>query len=156
MSASTEVTRKDGGAEIHARIHFPHPRQRVFEFFAVHENLAHVFGGKIRLSQPAPGDANPNGLGSVRTIALGPGPTFDERIEAFEPGERIEYTIVKGSPVKNHYGIMRFSDDGDGTLMDYRIRLTGRLPGTTGLIARIMARTLGQGLPKADRLIAAA
>lgn len=153
MSASTQVRRLDGVAEIHARIRFDHPPQKVFDFFAVHENLMHVFGGKIRLSQPAPEGDNPNGLGSVRTISLGPGPDFDERIEAFEPASRIEYTITRGSPVKNHYGTMCFSDDNGGTLLDYRIRLAGRIPGTTGLIAGIMARTLSKGLPKANGLI---
>lgn len=153
MSVSVQVNRKDGVAEIHAQCHFPQAREHVFDFFAAHENLSHVFGGKIWLSQPAPEGDNPNGLGSVRTISMGPGPNFDERIEAFDKNSRIEYTITQGSPVKNHYGTMLFTDADGGTAMDYRIRLAGRIPGTTGLIAGIMARTLRKGLPKATGFI---
>lgn len=153
MRAKTQVLKRDKGVEILVEHRFDAPPPQVFDFFARHENLSHVFGGKIRLSKAAPEGDDPNGLGSIRHIKLGPGPGFEERIERYDPPQCIEYTITGGSPVKDHYGRMQFSPDGDGTLMHYSIRLTGRIPGTSGLIGKVMADGLSKGLPRAERLL---
>ncbi len=156
MPAKSQVLKRDKGVEILVEHHFDAPPQQVFDFFSRHENLSHVFGGKIERSQAAPEGEDPNGLGSVRRIKLGPGPAFEERIERYEPPQCIEYTITGGSPVKDHYGRMQFSAEGDGTLMRYSIRLTGRIPGTSGLIGKVMADGLSKGLPRAERLLKSA
>lgn len=159
MSSSSiaEIRRLDQGlCEIHVQQRYAAPRDKVFAFFAVHENLMLVFNNQIRRIQDAPAGDNPNGLGSVRSITMGPGLSFEERIETFVDNELIEYRVTKGSPVKNHLGQMRFADDPQGTVFDYRIRLQGRIPGTTCLIAFIMRRALSQGLSRVQAQIEAA
>lgn len=152
----SEVRRENGNAVIHVRFHFAAPRAKVFGFFADHAKLSQLFGSRIERVVDAPEGDDPNGLGSVRRIHMPPTPAFEERIERFEANDLIEYTITGGSPVKNHYGWMRFEDADGGTLLDYRIRLAGRIPGSTGLIAGMMRRTLAKGLPAVARTLEAA
>jgi uncharacterized protein YndB with AHSA1/START domain len=113
------------------------PRERVFAFFADHEQFVRLFGAhgqRIRA-----GDSEPDGLGSVRRV--GPGPlSFDETIVTFERPARIEYRITRGGPLKNHLGTIDFSAEGDTTRIDYVIRFDVRIPGTGGLIAALLRR----------------
>jgi len=116
-----------------ARIHAP--VEKVFAFFADHERFGTLFGGSARRIRE--GDREPNGLGSVRRI--GPGPlSFDETIVAFEPNQRIDYQITRGSPIKNHIGQIRFSHADGATLVDYVIRFDPKIPCTGGLIAKLL------------------
>ena len=108
------------------------PVERVFAFFADHERFITLMGGRCR--RIVDGQDEPNGLGSVRRI--GPGPlSFDETIVAFEKNARIEYAITRGSPVRNHRGVIEFRADRGQTLVDYVIRFEPKLPLTGGLIA---------------------
>ena len=67
------------------------------------------------------------------------------------PGERIVYRITKGSPLRGHLGVMRFSRLPDGgTHLDYRIRLSSPAPGLALLAKAALTRTIEQGLPEVD------
>ncbi len=111
------------------------PRERVFAFLADHQNFARLFGGSCQRIKE--GRDEPNGLGSVRRI--GPGPlAFEETIVTFEPHSRIEYSITRGGPLKNHLGTIELRDVGGATFIDYVIRFDGKLPGSAAVIATLL------------------
>lgn len=121
------------------------PVEKVFAFFADHEKFATLFGS--RCERVKEGQDEPNGLGSVRR--LGPGPlSFDETIVAFDKNRRIDYQITRGSPLKNHIGQIRFSNEGGITEIDYVIRYDVKIPCTGRLIRRILSSGWNANAPK--------
>ena len=106
---------------------FTAPVDTVFAHMSEHENLAEVFGAKVeRLEDGRP---ERNGVGSRRRMRIGPTAPFEETITRFEPSELIEYRITKGTPLRDHVGVMRFTSlPGGGSHLDYRIRIASRVP----------------------------
>lgn len=122
------------------------PPEKVFAFFAEHSNLSKLFGGSITRVKNAPEGDDPNGLGSVRQLVIMPGLPFEETVTVYVPQERIEYKVTKGSPIKNHLGVMLFKAGDGETSLDYRIEFDPRIPGTGGLIAKILGGSIRKGL----------
>ncbi len=140
---------------------FNAPIDKVFNWFAVHKNMDLVFpGNKHQTITPAAGE-NPDGLGSVRQISVGALlPAFEETVDIHEApaagkGGRIEYFISKGSPLKNHRGVMLFTEQAGVTTLNYTIRFEGRIPGTGKLIANSLTKQLGRGMPVAKLILEA-
>ena len=127
--------------------------ETVFSFFAAHDNLSAVFGGKITRIVDAPEGTDPNGLGSVRRLQLAPGVSFEETVTAYVPPQRIEYRISRGSPIREHLGVMLFSPEGTGTTLDYRIEFQSRVPGTGGMIEWILQTTIDRGLKRVSKTL---
>ena len=75
----------------------------VFAFFADHEQFGRLWPGTTR--RIATGQNDPNGVGSVREIRVGP-VRFEETVVTFQRPHLIEYTVTRGSPIKNHHGRM--------------------------------------------------
>ena len=125
--------------------HFSKPQDRVFDYLAEHENLGAVFGAKItRLSDGS--DGNRNGVGSVRKLQLGPLAPFEETVTEFVPHERIVYKITKGSPLRGHVGVMKFTPEGEGTRLDYDIRLASPIPGLAAIVKAALTRSVTKGM----------
>lgn len=120
----------------------------VFEALSEHENLGPIFGAKV--DRKSDGDATRNGVGSSRTLKIGPTPPITETVVVSEPNTHIEYTITKGGfPLKNHYGVQRLTPTPDGgTKLDYTIAFDTVIPGIAGLVAKQLTTTLSKGLPK--------
>ena len=57
--------------EVIAEQAFAAPRDQVFEHLTNHNKVGKVVGAKMRRIKDAEGD-NPNGLGSVRKVTVGP------------------------------------------------------------------------------------
>lgn len=128
---------------------FAAPRAQVFAAFADHARFGRIMGGRFTRIRPGDDPAQPDGRGSVRELR-GLGPVFEETITRFEPPDRIEYTVSRGGPVRDHLGSIRFSDaPGGGTRVDYSIRFAPRIPFTGALIAAILRR----GWPGARRRV---
>ena len=125
-------------------------RRPVGELFAVlsdHAELGPIFGAKIRRTRE--GTDSPNGLGSVRTLNVGPLPSFDETVTAFRKDELIEYRITRGSPLKNHKGVMRFSSTpSGGSRLHYTIEFEGRLPFLGPIIRANLGKQIRAGLAR--------
>lgn len=139
--------------EIRLPVRVDAPVEKVFAFFADHEQFASLFGGRCRRVRD--GQDEPNGLGSVRRI--GPGPlSFDETIVAFEPNRRIDYQITRGSPLKNHLGQIRFESSGGGTEIDYVIRFDPKIPCTGGVIGMLLSAAWKASAPKVLQRLEAA
>jgi hypothetical protein len=84
-----------------------------------------------------------NGVGAVRAVTAG-GLTLEEEIIEFTPPSRMVYTIIKGLPV-THRGTLTLTEDGDDTLLEWRIRMTSRVP----LLAPAVRLALSFGLDPA-------
>jgi hypothetical protein len=132
---------------------FAVPLERVFAMLSDHERLGVVLGANIRRIRDGK-QGGVNGLGSVRLLTLAPGLSFEETVTGFEEGKRIEYVISKGSPLKNHKGVMEFSEEGGRARLRYRIVFESRLP--VPFLARIVAwgleRNISKGLDKVNAL----
>lgn len=129
---------------------FALPVERVYAHLAEHENLAPLFGAKVwRLRD---GDTSRNGTGSVRRLRLGPGPTFDETVvEAVEP-ELIRYRITRGSPLRGHEGVMRFTPTPTGSRLHYVIEFGSAVPGLAAVVRLGLTRTITRGLKRVESL----
>lgn len=132
---------------VHVQRELDAPPERVFDHLAEHENLAALFGVQVkRLSDGD--DGTRNGAGSRRELKMGPGmPPFEETTTRYERPSLIEYRITKGSPLKDHVGIMAFEPTpSGGTRFDYRIRLSSRIPGLAPIVRAQLTRAIAKGL----------
>jgi uncharacterized protein YndB with AHSA1/START domain len=135
---------------VHIEHEFAKPPQRVFAFLAEHENLAEVFGSKVtRLRDGEDGERN--GVGSVRKLQIGSLAPFEETVTEFVPSERIVYRITKGSPLRDHLGVMEFAPTYAGTRFVYDIRLGSPIPGLALLVRAALTRSIERSLPKVER-----
>jgi uncharacterized protein YndB with AHSA1/START domain len=135
---------------IHVEHHFGKPPAAIFAHLAEHENLAEVFGAKVKRLRDGD-DGERNGVGSARELQIGPLPPFEETVTEFVPVERIVYRITKGSPLRGHVGTMTFAPAGEGTSFVYDIRIASPIPGLAPLVTAVLTRSIEKSLPKVDR-----
>lgn len=137
---------------IQINIDFPAPVEDVFAFFEEHENLQRIFGARI--SRIKTGTDTPNGKGSMRKLTIRPLPPIEETVTEYKKNERIEYTISNRSPLKDHYGTMRFSERDGGTHLDYTIIFESRIPLVGGLVKKALERNIMKGCEQYARSLA--
>ena len=83
------------------------PREEVFAIIADPYKIAAVNSyGVERIKDSTGGDIN--GVGSIRRLKMGFLSSIDEVITVFDVPELIEYRVLKGAPVRNHVGRMKF------------------------------------------------
>jgi uncharacterized protein YndB with AHSA1/START domain len=129
---------------------FSLPPARVFAYLAEHEHLGPLFGARIsRLNDGT--DGTRNGVGSARELKLGPLPSFVETVTEVVPDELIRYRITKGSPLRDHEGVMRFTPNGTGTHLHYEIAFGAVVPGLDRVIALGLRRSVAKNLDVVDR-----
>jgi uncharacterized protein YndB with AHSA1/START domain len=126
---------------------FPAPPAEVFAYFADHERNGRIWAGRARRLQDGEDPTQPDGLGSVRELK-GPGPAFEETIVVFDPPRRIEYEITRGSPFKNHRGVILFAEARAGTSVEYSIGFDPKIPGTGAVFARWLRFRWNRGLKR--------
>ncbi|MFF3226509.1 SRPBCC family protein [Nocardia suismassiliense] len=101
------------------------PRDVVYRLFADRESISPYLPIKVKLTKP--GLTEREGVGAQHLLGVGPlGVT--EEITKLVPGERMEYKIVKGAPVKRHVGVVTFTDADNGTLVSYTMESEPSLP----------------------------
>lgn len=128
---------------------FAHAPQRVFAHLAEHENLSDVLGAQVTRLRDGT-DGHRNGVGSVRRLKIGPLPPFEETVTEFVPGERIRYEITKGSPLRDHKGLMLFTPRGTGTHLCYEISFGAVVPGLDVVVKLALQRNIARGLAEVD------
>jgi len=135
-------------AVVHETYDFDVPVEQLYDHFSDHENLGPILG--LNVTRIKEGDTEPNGVGSVRKLSAKGLLPFEETVTETIPNERIEYRVTKGTPLRNHLGVMVFSSTGDGrSHLDYTISFDTAVPGLDKLIAAGVARGLRRGFPKA-------
>ena len=76
-----------------------------------------------------PSVIEPNGVGTIRTFTTGP-VTVREEITAFEPTQRIAYTMLSGLPLKDYHAEMLLAPKDGGTELLWWSRFDPKIPGT--------------------------
>ena len=128
---------------------FALPPARVFAFLSEHENLGPLFGSKVTRLRDGT-DGTRNGVGSERRLKVGPLPPFVETVVEVVPERLIRYRITKGSPLRDHEGVMEFSPAGEGTHLRYVISFNAVVPGLDRLVAANLRRSIARGLERVD------
>jgi uncharacterized protein YndB with AHSA1/START domain len=130
---------------VHVTQDFPQPVEELFSYLAEHENLAPVFGTKIRRLNDGT-DGTRNGAGSAREMRVGPLPPSVETNVEVVPNELIRYRITKGGILKDHEGVLRFTSRGDGSHLDWTINFDGKLPGIGPLVKRKLTSDVSRAM----------
>lgn len=130
---------------VHVTEDFPQPVEQVFAYLAEHENLAPVFGAKVRRLNDGT-DGTRNGAGSAREMRVGPLPPFVETNVEVVPNELIRYRITKGGILKDHEGVLRFTSRGDGSHLEWTITFAGKAPGLGPIVRVKLTRDLSQAM----------
>ncbi|MEC7816600.1 MAG: SRPBCC family protein [Pseudomonadota bacterium] len=126
---------------------FDIPRRRVFALFADHQRFGKLLGAPVKRVKDSL-QADPNGIGSVRKIGIGP-LGLEETVLNFEPDSLIEYAITSLSPVRNHRGLIRFTETPDGkTLVNYTITFEDVVPLSGKLVSAALEQALRRGMRK--------
>ena len=130
--------------KVHVVQEFDVPVQTLFATLSEHENLNKIFA-PMNVTRIQDGKDARNGVGSARKMSLGIAPPFVETTLVYRENELIEYSITKGiAPIKDHYGVMKFTDLGNRSRLDYTIEFKGRLP----LIGPVVKFGLENGIKK--------
>ncbi len=125
---------------------FPVPVSRLFAHLAEHENLAKLFA-PATAERIRDGDEARNGIGSARRLRVWPARSFVETVTAYRENELIEYRITEGSPLRDHFGRLRFTDLGpDRSRLDYTIAFRGTVPGLGPAVRIVLERGIVRGL----------
>jgi uncharacterized membrane protein len=106
---------------------FNYPAEKLFSYLSEHENLTTLFK-PAKIKRLSNGADTRNGVGSAREMTLPLVAPFVETVTGFRNNEQIEYRITQGSPLKNHCGVMRFSNTPQGSRLHYTIEFQGRYP----------------------------
>ncbi|KAA8877414.1 SRPBCC family protein [Nocardia colli] len=101
------------------------PRDVVYRLFADRESISPYLPINVKLTKP--GLTEREGVGAQHLLGVGPVGVTEE-ITKLVPGERMEYKIVKGAPVKRHVGVVTFTDTDNGTLVSYTMESDPSLP----------------------------
>ena len=102
-------------AEINLERELDAPIEHVFDVLTDHASYADHFRGITSSTLSREGETEPNGLGALRTIAMGP-IRFSEEITAFERPARMDYLIREvNMPLEHHGGSIRFEAAGGRT-----------------------------------------
>ena len=126
---------------------FPYPVDKLFAFLGEHENLGLIFP-LTKIRRLSDGRDARNGIGSAREMRILAGPPFVETVTAYQANELIEYRITRGSPLKDHKGVMRFQATPGGCRLHYTIEFAGKLPLVAELVKPVLENGIRQGLGK--------
>ena len=136
---------------IQMNVEFNAPLDTIFSQLSDHEKMGEVLNANVKRIKD--GDEYVNGIGSVRRITPVPLAGFEETVTAFEPNKLIEYTITKGTPLKNHFGRMLFSEHEGKTHLHYTIQFQPKLPIPLAgrVVKTVLEKILLSGLEKLAR-----
>ena len=123
--------------------HFRAPIAQVFDALADHERFGRIWPGKT--TRIREGKTSPNGVGSIRQIRTGL-VSFEETTITHESPSVIEYTITRGTPLRNHHGRIELSSDATGTRMHYVIRFDCPIPFLGKKLERDLERDFYAGI----------
>ena len=129
------------------------PRQQAWDLYTDHVSWQDWAGlGRVHLDRE--GDPAPNGSGCVRVITSAGMPVYEEILE-FDVPTRMTYSLVKGAmPIRDHLGEVDFSDDGEGTLIEWRARFNSKIPGLGWLLKLVVQRVFNKAMDGFERRLA--
>jgi hypothetical protein len=118
----------------------------VFDKLVQHESYE-LFG--LKVTEVRDGETGRYGVGSARGLKVGLLPEFWEATMTADRPTLIEYKIIKGSPLKQHWGRQERTHLPDGrTQLNYTIRFDMAIPGAAAITAKALTRAIVKGLPQ--------
>ena len=123
---------------------FTLPVERVYAYLSEHENLGPLFGATV--TRVRDGASTRNGVGSVRKLRVAVLPAFEETVTAAVDNEMVSYRITKGSPLKDHSGVMTFTSTPTGSRLHYVIQFVSVVPGLDRIVKLGLDRNVRKGL----------
>ena len=129
---------------------FPASIENVFELLSKHATYNIAFAPiQVERIKDSADPERPDGLGSVRSLGLGPIKPLKEQITLLEPNQRIEYQIIQNPLVKHHLGIIEFEAISENsTRVTYTIELQVKAPFISKLILAQLKSAIGLGFKK--------
>ncbi|SHJ89436.1 Peroxiredoxin [Desulfatibacillum alkenivorans DSM 16219] len=125
---------------------YPVPPEEVFPHFSTPELMNRFLDAVLTRIKASPTDKeNPNGVGSVRKVKIGPS-TLEETITRLEPPYLCQYVISKGSPLKDYTGTILISRTKTGSRVVWTMTFKAKAPYTGRLIAKAMEAGFSKGL----------
>lgn len=121
--------------------HFDASPEEVWRIYTDHARWKE-WSGFDHTTLETPGTEHRDGVGAVRVFGSGPVSAFEEVVE-FEPPHRMAYRVIRGGlPIKDHFGEVLLTPDGDGTLLVWRARFNSRwpIPGFAPLMRLLVQR----------------
>jgi ribosome-associated toxin RatA of RatAB toxin-antitoxin module len=132
---------------IDINMEFRRPVGELFALLSDHEKMGPILGANVK--RTLDGGDSPNGLGSVRILSIWPLPDFDETVTAFEKDKIVEYKITRGSPLKNHKGVMQFFPScSGGSKLHYTIEFESKIPLLGPVVRAVLENSVRRGLKK--------
>ena len=131
---------------------FPFSVEKLFSYIEVHENLGNLFS-PMSVKTIKEGKTEKYGVGSVRNLSLNGLLPFEETVTECKRNELIEYKISKGSPLKNHHGIMRFSSTPSGSKIHYTIEFDSSIPFLALIVKLGLENGIKKGLKKLKKIV---
>jgi len=89
-----------------------------------------------------PGAPDPDGVGALRRLAVGPGGS-EEEVVAWDPPHHLGYRVLKGLPVRHYRADVDLVDDGEGTVVTWRGSFDAVVPGTGAALRTVLRRMTG-------------
>ncbi|MDH2544577.1 SRPBCC family protein [Acinetobacter baumannii] len=71
---------------------------------------------------------NPDGVGSIRKMGIGPIKFIKEEIISIVPHKRVEYKMIRNTLFFDHLGVLEFYENKGRTLLVYTIHLDSKIP----------------------------
>ncbi|WP_312602972.1 SRPBCC family protein [Acinetobacter schindleri] len=135
---------------IQVKKEFPASLAQVFDLLSKHATYNIAFAPiQVKRIKDSTDPERPDGLGSIRSLGIGPIKPLKEQITLLEPNSRIEYKIIKNPLVKHHLGIIEFEAvSDDKTLVTYTIELQARAPFVSKLILAQLKAGIKLGFAK--------
>ncbi|MFC9437035.1 SRPBCC family protein [Nocardia sp. NPDC057030] len=126
------------------------PRDVVYRLFADRESISPYLPINVKLTKP--GLTEREGVGAQHLLGVGP-VGITEEITKLVPGERMEYKVVKGAPVKRHIGVVTFTDTDNGTLVSYTMESDPTLPVPTKVLELGLKNLITQFIKAAQKAV---
>ena len=120
------------------------PVAELFALLADHNQLSQVFG--VPVTRIRDGNAEPNGVGSVRSLGIGP-LKVEETVMAFEKDRSIDYRISRnGGPIRHHRGRISFEALDKGSQVTWEIHYEAPVAPLGAVIGKALETGLRLGL----------
>jgi len=93
--------------------------------------------GSFALERPGPDGSE--SVGAIRVFRTGRTVSREEIVEIV-PGRRFSYALLSGLPLRGYRADIDLTPDGSGTVITWRSRFTGKVPGTGWLFRLALGR----------------
>ncbi|OAT69004.1 hypothetical protein AWB85_23545 [Mycobacteroides immunogenum] len=127
---------------------FEAPRSAVYELLANREGYNDFLPFTVKLVRP--GDTERQGVGAIHQIGVGPVGVKEQIVELVD-GERIQYRVVAGLPVRSHVGTITLADHPQGTTVRYSMESTPLIPVPDAVMVWILRKSMSSLVTGAQR-----